>query len=151
MSRTPLDESSAEGGNRRVSADSVDSTDSSPGARGILGRVLDVCRRIGSRLFGAFAPGASEPDQAARDDRAAEATVTHQIQRSTPLADREGTGNRPVVSNSRPSDAVSLERAQSPREPPELVASWGDGQLTLAEAGDPDTSISSDTWTDVDR
>ena len=144
MSLTPLDESDRKPREGGPSAD-----DGRDDGLGILGRVRDALGRVAAALKGE----SGSQDTAIESD---EKTGGSELKR------RDRT---PVAQSHSGSDARAAERSLTwaegasgePPEPddsvdrPELVASWDDRGLTLSEAGDSSATISSDTWTDIER
>jgi hypothetical protein len=140
MSLTPLDESE---GPRESGRPTDDRTDERPG---ILERVRGAIGRIVTALSGTAASRETQVGSDARrggssdgrdgGDRSTTALEARTAERSLTWAD-DPTDDRP-----EPDDRVDR---------PELVASWDDSGLTLSEPDAGDASISSDTWTDVER
>ncbi|MEF8850834.1 MAG: hypothetical protein V5A44_01300 [Haloarculaceae archaeon] len=142
MSLTPLDES--EGEPREGGRPTGDSSDEHTG---FLGRVRGAIGRVFAALSGRA------------DSR--EATVETGDRRSSgdPL-ELDGDGSSTTALDARSAER-SLTWADGPEDDPrdsgetvdrpDLVASWDDRGLTLSESDASDASISSDTWTDVER
>ena len=142
MSLTPLDESDRK---PREGGSSPDE-ESDDGGLGIWGRVRDALGRVAAVLSG-------ESEQDTTVEPAANTAASG-------FGERDRT---PVAQSHSGSDARAAERSltwaggEDPPEPddpvdrPELVASWDDRGLTLSDAGDSSATISSDTWTDVER
>jgi hypothetical protein len=147
MSLTPLDESDRKHREGGRSAD--DGSDD--GGPGILGRVRDVLGRVAAVLS-----GRSEPQ---------ETTTAIESHGSSSPGGFGEPERAPVARSPSGSDARAAERSltwaspssEGPPEPedpvdrPELVASWDARGLTLSEQGDSGRTLSSDTWTDVER
>jgi hypothetical protein len=142
MSLTPLDESEEEP--REGGRPTDDRGDERPG---FLQRIRGAIRRVVTTLSGAT------------DSR--ETTAE-------PTGTRAGGGVRAGGDGGRSETALDArtaersltwadDRAEDPPEAedavdrPELVASWDDRGLTLSEPESGGASISSDTWTDVER
>jgi hypothetical protein len=144
MSLTPLDESDRKPREGGSSAD--DGRDD--GGLAILGRVRDALGRVAAALTGGSTP---------------ETTVEPQDNHGTSgVRQRDRT---PLAQSHSGSDARAAERSLTwasdasgdPPDPgeevdrPDLVATWDDRGLTLSEASDSGATISSDTWTDIER
>lgn len=140
MSLTPLDESDSkprEGG--RPPGDGTDDS------AGFLDRVRGVIGRVVAALSGGT------------DSR--ETTVAADERRDGASTVQRGHGDSGTALDARTAER-SLTWAEDPEDDrpggddvdrPELVASWDDCGLTLSEPDGEESSISSDTWMDVER
>lgn len=142
MSLTPLDESDRE---PREGGRPPDDRDD--GRAGLLGRVRGaIARAIAALSEGTDSQeptvetgdGRDERDalEGDSDGRSATALDARTAERSLTWADEPG--------DDRPESDDGVDR-------PELVASWDDRGLTLSEQNAAETSISSDTWVDIER
>lgn len=141
MSLTPLDEREDRREGGRPTDDGTDER------TGFLQRVRGAIGRVVAALSGGtdsreidVVSDARRSDETASDcDAGSRSTTTldaRTAERSLTWAD-DSTDDRP-----EPDDRADR---------PELVASWDDRGLTLSESDAGEASISSDTWTDVER
>lgn len=153
MSLTPLDEADGHPGEAEQPA-GEDGTEAgvvgrlANRARGALGRLV---RALG-RPFQSGGPVVAPPPARSRPldgrEERRDALAATPVERPSRHAERTG-GERSATST----DAVTPVEADAgpPEDRPELVASWDDEGLTLAEPGDPEARLSSDTWTEMER
>jgi hypothetical protein len=141
MSLTPLDESEERREGGRPTDDRTDER------TGFLQRVREAIGRVVTALSGAT------------DSR--ETTLESDARRSSGTSNDRDSGDRSAAALDARTAERSLtwadDRTDDRPEPddrtdrPELVASWDDRGLTLSEPDAGEASISSDTWTDVER
>jgi hypothetical protein len=141
MSLTPLDESEERREGGRPTDDRTDER------TGFLERVREAFGRVVARLSG----GTDSRETPTRPD----------ARRDSGTSSHEGRGDRSATALDAQTAERSLTWADDPTddrpEPgerddrPDLVASWDDRGLTLSEPDAGEASISSDTWTDVER
>ena len=139
MSLTPLDESEEKG--REGGRPTDDRTDERPG---FLQRIRGAIGRVVASLSGAT--DSRETTVESTDTRASSGGLTGGTSETALDARR---AERSLTWADDPSDG--RDERDEPDDRPGLVASWDDRGLTLSEPESGEATISSDTWTDVER